>query len=469
MKRLALSALFMLIVSPVWATTYYLAPASVGGNDSNTGTSASAPWLTPNHPVNCGDVISAAASASYSNQNFQTGHWGKVSCTGGNNVAWLKCSTFDACKITANDSFSGMWVDQSYWGVQGWEVTTVSGLYAICFMAVPNYNNPAQIHHIIFANNVANGCEGGGFNSANYGSVSGDYLAFVGNIAYNTAHGNGACDSAFSAYEPAQSDNLPGTHIYISGNFTWKNFDGDPCNNGGPTDGEGVILDTLSALGYAAQVVVQNNIVFLNGGKGIQTYLNSSAKIYIRSNTIYGNNGDTNQNYTNCGDLNISNSSLVDESYNLVATNSASGCGGNLIYAVSVLSGDGTDSVYNNFAFGANGQNSIASASGTFAFGPNNTLGTNPGFANPVNPGAPNCGSASNVPNCMGAVISNFIPTTAAAKGYGYQVPTAPQTSDPLFPQWLCNVNLPAGLVTMGCVSASSVPAPPTIITVTVK
>jgi len=69
----------------------------------------------------------------------------------------------------------------------------------------------------------------------------------------------------------------------------------------------------------------------------------------------------------------------------------------------------------------------------------------------------------------MGTVIANFTPKTASAKAYGYQVPNATQASDPLFPQWLCNVNLPPGLVTMGCVSASSVPAPPIVTGVTVK
>jgi hypothetical protein len=51
----------------------------------------------------------------------------------------------------------------------------------------------------------------------------------------------------------------------------------------------------------------------------------------------------------------------------------------------------------------------------------------------------------------MATVIANFTPTNEAASGYGYQIPGAAQIYDPLFPQWLCNVNLPAGLVTMGC------------------
>jgi hypothetical protein len=58
----------------------------------------------------------------------------------------------------------------------------------------------------------------------------------------------------------------------------------------------------------------------------------------------------------------------------------------------------------------------------------------------------------------MATVIANFTPTTAAAAGFGYQLPGNTQVSDPLFPQWLCNVNLPSGLVTMGCPAGTPEP-----------
>src|SRR5712672_1048294 len=104
----------------VQAKVYYLSPA---GSDSNSGQSASVPWLSPKHPLNCGDVIVAASSTDYSAANFGTGKWGTVICSSADNVAWLKCATFDTCKIRGTTT-PGMWVDQSFWGVQGWEVTT---------------------------------------------------------------------------------------------------------------------------------------------------------------------------------------------------------------------------------------------------------------------------------------------------------------------------------------------------------
>jgi hypothetical protein len=51
----------------------------------------------------------------------------------------------------------------------------------------------------------------------------------------------------------------------------------------------------------------------------------------------------------------------------------------------------------------------------------------------------------------MEALIANFKPLTQGALSYGYQQPSAEQVYDPFFPQWLCGVNLPSGLVTMGC------------------
>src|ERR1039458_3080366 len=101
MWKLPLALLFFLLASPAWATSYFLATAAGGGSDTNNGLTSATPWLTPNHAVNCGDTITAAASTAYSSSNFASGKWGTVTCASANNVAWLICATFDACKISA--------------------------------------------------------------------------------------------------------------------------------------------------------------------------------------------------------------------------------------------------------------------------------------------------------------------------------------------------------------------------------
>ena len=240
-KALSLIALLVLAL-PCWATSYYISPS---GSDAANGTSTGTPWLSPNHALNCGDVIQAAAG-TYSRDNFQTGKWGVVTCVAANNVAWLKCAVFDTCYIADYTGYvlGSMYVDKSYWGVQGWEITNGTAAYDACFGAFPNSASPVEIHHIIFANNIANGCSQGAFVSANNGTASIDYLAIIGNIGYNASQASTNCASGISVYQPVVSDPLPGTHIYIAGNFMWHNVDGNPCAGGSPMDGEGITLDT---------------------------------------------------------------------------------------------------------------------------------------------------------------------------------------------------------------------------------
>ncbi len=239
MKKLALVVLLSALASPAWATTYYLAPASGGGSDTNSGTSPSTPWLTPNHPVNCGDVILAAPSTTYVATNFRPNQWGVVTCPAGNNVAWLKCATFDACKININSTgHNAMTPTQSYWGVQGWEITASVLSGNQCFEAFPP-NNSTTIHHVIFVNNIANGCGDGAFTTGANANAGVDYVAIIGNIAYNGAQDNANCYSGIDIVVPVNSDTLPGTHYYIAGNFSWGNVDPNPCGGRLPTDGQG--------------------------------------------------------------------------------------------------------------------------------------------------------------------------------------------------------------------------------------
>ena len=458
MRRL-LSILLLLAALPCGATTYYLANASTSpvGNDSNSGTDSAHPWLTPNHAVNCGDVILAAASSSYVYTNFHQGSWGTVTCAAGNDVAWLKCATFDTCKIITSGTVADMAVDKSYWGIQGWEVQAPSTSdYAPCFNFGPNATALLPVHNVVFANNVVNGCGPSGIAvSASSGTATADYAVIVGNIVYNATQSNTSCYNGINIFEPANTDTLPGTHIYIAGNFSYGNFDPNPCAGGVVSDGEGVILDTLNHFSYTGQIAVENNIFVANGGRGWQVNL-STAPVYFVNNTSWGNSTDTAMNSAPCEDSAIQSASNADAHLNLTVTNAATSCASTLaLYAYGVVTGNATDHVYQNWAYSASGHNFTTSGSG-FTNGPNNTT-ADPVLASPSAPGAPSCGSASSVPNCMATVISNFTPTVAAAKAYGYQIPSSTAVYDPLFPQWLCTVtNLPAGLIENGCLQASA-------------
>jgi hypothetical protein len=434
-------------------TTYYLA---ANGNDSNNGLSSSAPWQTPRHAVNCGDVIIAAPSTSYNGIYFTVGQWGPVTCPGGNNVAWLKCATFDACKITSTPTTSSFWVDTPYWGVQGWEVDGSNN--ASCFAAQGSPSHPVTVHHVIFANDIAMNCGSDGFGSTNlYGSttVSADYVVIVGSIAYNAASAPNICGEGISFYQPILSDSNPGTHFFVAGNFTWDNVNAVGCIENRTEDGEGIILDTFngSATGiapYAGQTVVENNMILFNGGRGLQVVQNSASTMYFKQNTVYGNNTDTHEGGL-CGEIlvNVVQASTYI-SGNIAATSAATTCDGSTWWDYIGSIATNAVQVTSGVAYSPAGKTCGALNGGSFSCGAS-LLAINPNFANPVNPPAPNCSGFSSVPACMATVIANYTPTNPSAVGYGYQIPSSTPVADPIFPRWVCNVNLPPGLVTMGC------------------
>ncbi|MHB8392582.1 MAG: chitobiase/beta-hexosaminidase C-terminal domain-containing protein [Acidobacteriaceae bacterium] len=458
----------VVIVSAV-GKTYYLAPSAQGGRDSNSGLTASLPWLTPNHTgLNCGDTIIAAASSAYA-PIIPTQ---AVTCAAGNNVVMIQCVTFDACKIIlpTTSTSAAVVIQNSYWGISGFECQnpeTSASTSQPCFAASP----PAgvgNIHTIVFADNVVNGSSGGGIVTYNYQTTSVDYVAIIGNIVYGTNAISDRCGSGISIYQPQQTDTLPGTHIYVAGNIVWSTS--NPAS--GCYDGNGIIFDTFDgdqypmSTPYSQQAVIDNNISLSNGGQGVLTEYNNAspgppfAHMYIRHNTTWNNViGSYLFGSTNCGEILIQKAESTEAFSNLSGAN-ANGCGGlssNPVAALSVWYGDSTSHVYNNYAMSVGGYYTFSSNSAGFTFGPANLTQASIGFVNPVTPGAPSCGSATSAPNCAAAIIADFTPTNAAAKGYGYQVPSSTPVYDPLYPQWLCSVtNLPSGLVTMGCLTGSA-------------
>lgn len=454
--------LIFLLSVPCWATSYFVSPT---GSDSNNGLSSGAPWLSPNHALNCGDTISAA-SGTYSQSNYTSGKWGTVTCPGSNNVAWLICATFDACKITTASGIDAMWVDKSYWGVVGWETSVTAGTNGACFRATPS--GAYVLHHIIFADDIANGCFGGGFVSYPTSTTAGtDYLVEIGNIAYNAAQGSANCFSGFSDYEPINADTNSGTHLFMQGNFSFDNTDPNPCAGSTPTDGEGIIIDTpdgsqTHTAPFTGQIVVRHNVLVWNGGRALETVNNTSgtthAPIYFEYNTTFGNSIDPNQT-AGCfdrGELFQQTALDVTWLFDLAQTRTGTSCSSEPLYGFIVLNTATGSSINNSWWSGTGGHNTDPNTPGG-VLGTGNTIGTNPSYSNPVDVGAPSCGSFGSTVLCMATVISNYTPTVGGSTAYGRQTVSNTSVTDTLFPQWLCtstgvmNANIPSGLVTPGC------------------
>ena len=462
MKRLIL-AVCLFGASQAWASAYFIAPAAGGGSDSNPGTSGS-PWLTLNHTITSADTVTAKAGA-YSAQQLSVGSWGTVTGSGHYTVM-VNCASFLGCTITPASGLGGIWIDASHWGISGFIVDNVNTSGGGCITASP-YTNSVTIYDIVIANNVAERCKSNGvgvYPKSSTASV--DYVAVIGNIIWSAAHNTNECDSGISIYEPLKQDSLPGTHIYVAGNFSFDNVTPNNCNNGSSTyDGEGVAFDDfgMSQQGgatYTQQAVAENNILVHNGGYGfgVTGSGTQTSQIYFVHNTSADNMTASPTSTTTCGnDALIGPVSLVESFKNLEKTDAATGCSGPTTkYVFNVNGADATDQIYTNFWYSAAGHNGGIVSSPGFAYG-SNTTGTDPQFTSEADPGAPSCSGKASTVDCMSTVIANYTPATTAAKAYGYQKPSSTSVYNPLYPQWLCSVtNLPTGLVTPGCVTAGT-------------
>lgn len=188
-------------------------------------------------------------------------------------------------------------------------------------------------HHDKFLNNIVHDSGGGGVSAA-----YGDYYTIEGNISYNNASTNKFQASGISIYQArAVSDSLTGFHIIVSGNISYHNQEYGIIGGAPHTDGNGIIIDDFhnsqggsTAGNYSYATLVENNLVYGNGGKGIQVFL--SDKVTIRSNTAYFNNRDRQNVGTWRGELNnqeasdntwVNNIAFADPSVN--ANNTAIG------------------------------------------------------------------------------------------------------------------------------------------------
>jgi len=473
---------------------YYLSPT---GSDSNSGGSPSEPWGTPDHAVDCGDVIIAAAG-SYTNQFNQ--NWGTVSnCPstgggidgkGGIYFATLLCAgpDLEACQVNSGANNYGFDIEQeSNWAVEGFKVTTdgadTGDAVTPAFDGACGGNKgPCNgvYHHFAFINDIAYN-SGDGFGPSGYdqqGKYGVDYLAIVGDIAQNSAQGNPNswyCVAAIDIVAPANYDTLPGTHLYEYGNFSYNNQ--TSCE----TDVENYMFDTWDANGYSNRGVSQNNMGWLSGRFGFevtaQDITTTTATAFILNNTIYGSNQLNDPSFPGYadGDINVQNSSSSATSIwggltiqdNLVQENQEwqGGVSSNgPVYAFLIggpysnvtVGGNGSQNYFDGVATECRGNACAPSSApyGASSFGIAADLGTNyytsPAFNNTSDlisnrSGTPNCSGFTNTTACMGynantktltnpSAIYDLQPSASGASSAGYQLPsTTCVTTGPVF------------------------------------
>jgi parallel beta-helix repeat protein len=147
-------------------------------------------------------------------------------------------------------------------------------------------------HHITVKNCYIHDCACGGISSR-----LSDYLVFDSNIVRDNAKRNKWNCSGLSIWHPVELDQKPGFHIVVKNNVAFENecdIAFSPHGFKNPTDGNGIIIDDFRNTqgggqegGYFASVLVENNLSFNNGGRGIAVY--KSDNVTLRNNTSFHN------------------------------------------------------------------------------------------------------------------------------------------------------------------------------------
>jgi hypothetical protein len=472
---------------------YYIAPYG-HCSDSNSGKSARQPWCQDRlgdgvTAFKCGDVvvaargeygpiaISNAATACPSKDKGVDGH-------GGIYTATILCAgKLGSCRSTGAGLYGAIVnVSVSHWALEGWFATSVlsgaSGMRG--FMTTTVASQTDRVGYVAFINDIAvHTQQGFGTDDAALNhDVPGNGLdewAVVGSIAQDS-NADPICLAAVDNVAPANYDHLPGTHIFVAGNFVY--------NNQNPacvlSDGEGIMFDTWDDHGYNGVGVIENNISFANAFAGLQVFMQSfnasSPTITIAKNTFYDNIACPSFPVSSAGDINIQLDGgfawTIDVHRNVSqAPNALAGCGRDNpgeVYAMSSGGKNGPDRI--KIALGGQGHENVFSgvagiclpgavcdkgndeaAFDGFRLGKN--MYDDPKFHNVSDLlsnrlGAPDCSRFSDVASCMGwrfgakqaapdTVIGDLTADAQVAAGKGFQPPGACVSSDTLYPVWL--------------------------------
>jgi Ricin-type beta-trefoil lectin domain-like/Right handed beta helix region len=251
---------------------------------------------------------------------------------------------------------------------------------------VAEYSDVNKIsHHIIIRNNrVSN------FGSSGIGAQRADYLTIENNTVFDTALYSPYDTSGISLYQLRDLESIPAADAgkilknIIRGNISYANknlfgfakgFDGKKCDRSAPiTDGNGIIIDdflntqnkvpALDKRPYRGRTLVENNIVYGNGGRGINIY--STNHVDVVNNTSY-KNGLTGTDFSEVSSVDTADVRYLNNIIYALPDRKINSIGGALSDAKTVR-------YDNNLIFGGSGFDPVS--------GGNNLVGQEPKFVN---------------------------------------------------------------------------------------
>ncbi len=347
--------LFMLFSTgvPAFATIYYVSEPT--GNNSYNGTSTATAFKTIQKAADVslpGDVINVM-NGTYTNscaqcnvvtitrpgnaanwitfQNY-AGHAPVLQFTGwqafglGNNAAYIRITGFEIIGNNANVTLADALNQPRSCANPGGSPNPIYNGNGISADGRTLANRP---HHLYFGGNIVHDCGGAGISA-----IQCDYVTIEDNIIYNNSWYTIYGTSGISLLQLWNSDGSITTHNFIRRNRCFGNRLYVPwaavCDI---TDGNGIIIDDSkntqggSTLGaYTAATLVENNVVWNNGGSGIHTY--KSEHVTIIHNTAYQNSQSTETTggeifANNSNDIKIINNIMWAADGNTITTNSS--------------------------------------------------------------------------------------------------------------------------------------------------
>lgn len=251
-------------------TTYYV---SVDGNNANDG-SKDAPYRTISKAMwnlQAGDEV-VVGSGTYN-------EFVRISASGtADNYITVRSEVPGGAKIVTPSEY-GVHIQGDYVKLDGFDVSGASKSGITTNLA----------HHIVITNNVShdNGMHG-------ISASRSDYVTIDGNVTYGNAKtGPYSGISVFHPENITGNTTDDGYRIIVRNNISHDNV----TQTGAHSDGNGIIMDDFRSTQdttrdpYLFPSLVENNIVYSNGGKGIQVDWTDYAT--VRNNTAWHNNTDT--------------------------------------------------------------------------------------------------------------------------------------------------------------------------------
>ncbi|MDA3866530.1 MAG: right-handed parallel beta-helix repeat-containing protein [Salinivirgaceae bacterium] len=384
-------------VTPIFQVTEYFV-SNLNGSDDNDGKSISAPFKSIPYAsikVLPGDTIfimdgtyeplTISKSGDYLNNityKACPGHNPIISCglSGVWNILQISASyiTVDGIEVAGiNDSLTLEQGETNYNNVKAakdadttvdWESSTNTNTNGISI----GVRNGDPIQHVTIKNCIIHDCSAGGVGAANA-----DNLLFENNEIYNNSWYTMWATSGISVIDLIAAE--PAGSIIIRGNKIYNNYTSvkwiDVLRY---SDGNGIIIDVNT--GYEGSFLVENNVVFDNGGRGL--YIMSAQNALFRNNTSYWNSKSS---FSTGGEMVVYDSKDVTYVNNIAWANPAYSTKNYALNDDGAWGSNSNITWKNNITFnGVEGDNSVNIAkTTTTSIDSSNILGVNPMFVNP--------------------------------------------------------------------------------------